>query len=314
MANTKISALPAASTPLAGTEVLPVVQGGITEQVSVANLTAGRAVSVASLTSTGAISGTTGTFSGRISTTVGNNEFALRSTGSTTGYNVVSIVNTGGDAIWGQENSTGNNLIVGDSAYDTVFRGPSGLAFSANAGSNLHMRLGSTGNLTVNLGNVVIGTSGKGIDFSVTSSGTGTMTSELLADYEEGTWTPTLIGTTTNPTVTYTLQRGIYTKVGRVVTVSAYVAWSAISGGSGNIAFGNLPFTVESSVGPSFAGSIALFDGFTLSAGRTSVGLLGTGGTTYSLPSCFGSAVSSQYITVGSVAAGTVQYTLTYSV
>ena len=44
MADTKISALPAATTPLAGTEVLPIVQGGITEQVSVANLTAGRAV------------------------------------------------------------------------------------------------------------------------------------------------------------------------------------------------------------------------------------------------------------------------------
>jgi len=52
MANSKISALPAASTPLAGTEVLPVVQGGITEQVSVANLTAGRAVSAASLSLT----------------------------------------------------------------------------------------------------------------------------------------------------------------------------------------------------------------------------------------------------------------------
>jgi hypothetical protein len=55
MANTKISALPAASTPLAGTEVLPIVQGGITEQVSVANLTAGRAISATQLTSTVAI-------------------------------------------------------------------------------------------------------------------------------------------------------------------------------------------------------------------------------------------------------------------
>ena len=52
MANSKISALPAASTPLAGTELVPVVQGGITEQVSVANLTAGRAVSAASLSLT----------------------------------------------------------------------------------------------------------------------------------------------------------------------------------------------------------------------------------------------------------------------
>lgn len=52
MPNVKISNLPAATTPLAGTEVLPVVQGGVTDQVSVANLTAGRAVSAASLTLT----------------------------------------------------------------------------------------------------------------------------------------------------------------------------------------------------------------------------------------------------------------------
>lgn len=44
MADKKISALPPASTPLAGSEVLPVVQGGTTDQVSVANLTSGRTV------------------------------------------------------------------------------------------------------------------------------------------------------------------------------------------------------------------------------------------------------------------------------
>ena len=52
MADTKISGLPASTTPLAGTEVLPIVQSSTTKQVSVANLTAGRAVSVNSLTST----------------------------------------------------------------------------------------------------------------------------------------------------------------------------------------------------------------------------------------------------------------------
>jgi len=52
MADVKISALPAATTPLAGTEVLPIVQSATTDQVSVANLTAGRAVSAASLTLT----------------------------------------------------------------------------------------------------------------------------------------------------------------------------------------------------------------------------------------------------------------------
>lgn len=50
MADTKISALPASTTPLAGTEVLPIVQGGATKQVSVANLTAGRAISATQLT------------------------------------------------------------------------------------------------------------------------------------------------------------------------------------------------------------------------------------------------------------------------
>jgi hypothetical protein len=49
MADTKISALTASTTPLAGTEVLPIVQSSTTKQVSVANLTAGRSVSVADL-------------------------------------------------------------------------------------------------------------------------------------------------------------------------------------------------------------------------------------------------------------------------
>lgn len=45
MADVKISGLPASTTPLAGTEVLPIVQLGVTKQVSVANLTDGRDVS-----------------------------------------------------------------------------------------------------------------------------------------------------------------------------------------------------------------------------------------------------------------------------
>ena len=52
MADSKISALTGATTPLAGTEVLPIVQGGATVKVAVSNLTAGRAVSATQLTST----------------------------------------------------------------------------------------------------------------------------------------------------------------------------------------------------------------------------------------------------------------------
>lgn len=47
MADLKISQLTGASTPLAGTEVLPIVQSGSTKKVSVADLTLGRAVASA---------------------------------------------------------------------------------------------------------------------------------------------------------------------------------------------------------------------------------------------------------------------------
>lgn len=44
MADSKISALPASSTPLVGTEVVPLVQSGTTKKVAVSDLTSGRAV------------------------------------------------------------------------------------------------------------------------------------------------------------------------------------------------------------------------------------------------------------------------------
>jgi hypothetical protein len=53
MANTKISALTSATTPLAGTEVLPIVQSSTTVKVAVSDLTAGRSISVSGLTNTG---------------------------------------------------------------------------------------------------------------------------------------------------------------------------------------------------------------------------------------------------------------------
>jgi hypothetical protein len=49
MADVKISALPAATTPLDGTELVPIVQSGATERVTVANLTAGRSVAASAL-------------------------------------------------------------------------------------------------------------------------------------------------------------------------------------------------------------------------------------------------------------------------
>lgn len=71
-------------------------------------------------------------------------------------------------------------------------------------------------NVEVQAGNLVIGTSGKGIDFSATA---GTGTSELLADYEEGTWTPVL----NNFVGTASVVSGTYTKIGRLVYIYAII-------------------------------------------------------------------------------------------
>jgi hypothetical protein len=60
MADVKISGLPVSTVPLAGTEVLPIVQGGVTKKVAVSDLTAGRAVSALSLTLTNALPATSG--------------------------------------------------------------------------------------------------------------------------------------------------------------------------------------------------------------------------------------------------------------
>jgi hypothetical protein len=102
MADVKISGLPTSTTPLAGTEVLPIVQSGATKQVSVANLTAGRDISASSLTTTGNI--TSGNPVGLASTgvTAQSNGFILQNTSGTnftsfyySGTNVGSITTNG---------------------------------------------------------------------------------------------------------------------------------------------------------------------------------------------------------------------------
>jgi hypothetical protein len=101
----------------------------------------------------------------------------------------------------------------------------------------------ATGDVTLNTGNVVMATSGKGIDFSATTSGSGTMTSELLADYEEGTWTPVLGGFGGTSGQTYSLQTGRYTKVGRQVICSFEATLTAVGTVTGNAIISGLPFS-----------------------------------------------------------------------
>lgn len=209
MADKKISALPPASTPLAGTEVLPIVQGGITEQVSVANLTAGRAVSAAGLTSSANITLST------------NGTYVQSVTSGGTGTRMLGI-------------NAGNTIYVG--SIDTQAAG--GVIF---INGTQFMGVDTSSNVTVNTGNLVIGTANKGIDFSASTHAAG-MTSELLNDYEEGTFTPT-ISSTIGSITAYTINSARYTKIGRAVHIVVQFFVSNNGTGAGQIYLQGLPFT-----------------------------------------------------------------------
>ena len=100
----------------------------------------------------------------------------------------------------------------------------------------------SNRNLKVVSGNVVIGTSGKGIDFSATSDASGS-TSEILYDYEEGLWTPTFTTGSGSITVNTNYDQVAYTKIGRVVHLTGQVV-VGVSNPQGNLTIGGLPFPV----------------------------------------------------------------------
>jgi hypothetical protein len=87
--------------------------------------------------------------------------------------------------------------------------------------------------------------------------GSSTATANALDDYEEGTWTPTIIATTTNPTVGYSVQYGRYTKIGNIVTVQLKIDLSSFSGGSGGINIGGFPFTSRNDSNYRSAGSVS---------------------------------------------------------
>lgn len=85
------------------------------------------------------------------------------------------------------------------------------------------------------------------VDKSDTSMA-ATGTSKRVNLVETGTWTPVITGSTSNPTVTYTIQDGVYTRIGRVVFYSFLIRINTISGGSGNVRV-SLPSTAASGGG-----------------------------------------------------------------
>ena len=85
--------------------------------------------------------------------------------------------------------------------------------------------------------------SGGGIDFSATSNSSGTMSSELLDDYEEGSWTPNFTFNGNSTGLTYSNRGGLYTRVGRLVTCYCMIVLSAKGSSTGNVLVTGLPYT-----------------------------------------------------------------------
>ena len=77
-----------------------------------------------------------------------------------------------------------------------------------------------------------------------------TAAANALDDYEEGTWTPSVAGTSVAGTATYAVRNGKYTKVGNQVSFILYIDWNSGTG-TGAFTITGLPFTV--SAGSDFA-------------------------------------------------------------
>jgi hypothetical protein len=173
-----------------------------------------------------------------------------------------------------------------------------------------------SGNVTLSDGNLVIGTSGKGIDFSATP---GTGTSELLADYEEGTWTPVLTFQTPGDlAVAYASQVGTYTRIGNRVVLQGFIVTSSFTytTASGYMRFNGIPFNGSSSANRQNYGSLT-FGGITKVGYTDFVTSIEPGIPTSVLIYCSASAVGPSFITAADMPSGTnksLRFTMTYEV
>ena len=206
----------------------------------------------------------------RGSSTAGNNNFLLLaqndmrfSSGSSETERL--RIDSGGDVLVGLTTSpsgNGTNIWVSDGtvarlgiektgtgACKTTIGAGSDRAFNIyNETADHEIIRGETnGDLKITTGNLVIGTAGKGIDFSAqtASSATGATTgSETLDHYETGTWTPT---DTSGAGLTFTSVNGWYVKVGDLVTMGARFAYPSTTNTNQN-KIGGFPFTPGTNV------------------------------------------------------------------
>jgi hypothetical protein len=228
------------TTHVSGT--LPTANGGT-------NLTSFTANGILYASSTSALAtGSALTFDGTNFATTGTGAFSKLTTTNSTDvvieniisqpnalyYSALTLQNTGASGKSYQLTVGGNTSAVPGGMY----------VYNATNGNVPITLVDASNNFTVGLGNVVIGTNGKGIDFSATP---GTGTSELLADYEEGTWTPVV--TPVVGAITSYTSSGTYTKIGRSVTINCIFNITNNGTGSTGVLVAGLPYNMADGVG-----------------------------------------------------------------
>ena len=170
------------------------------------------------------------TFLTNNSVTIGNTSVSLGST--VTSFGNVTLTNATISSLSTPITTTeGGTGLTSFTANGVVYASSTSALATSSAFTFNGTDVGFTGNL-------VPGTSGKGINFSAVP---GTGTSQLLADYEEGTWTPVF-----NPgsgSITTQTCSGRYTKIGRQVTVQFSIVINNVGTGLGVSGISGLPFT-----------------------------------------------------------------------
>jgi len=235
---------------------------------------------------------TTSMVSGGSNKTVGSyGNSHVRSDSNAAAYNGGNLSFGGKSVATGGQYIFGGLKFMSDPASGTGWDTYASL-YLTNADSSVSEKVFFKNNGDINpTGNVVVN-SGKGIDFSATS---GTGTSELFDDYEEGTWTP-VIASSVGTITTYVVYSARYTKVGRTVVLSCQFAVTDNGTGSGIINISGFPFTnVAATPG-------VIYNQSTGKSGTVSVNTSATSG------------IVRYYDATYPVATGqTIQFSLTYS-
>ena len=144
------------------------------------------------------------------------------------------------DAKWNNNHTVASIYL--QTGSDTTNKDDGQITFftaSASGSQQARMIIKNGGDVSIEDGNLTFA-SGHGIDFSATGDGSGTATSELLDDYEEGTWSPTVNNGFSG--ISYSIQRGWYVRIGNLLHASFFLRFSA-AGASTHMRFSGLPYT-----------------------------------------------------------------------